>query len=144
MNISTIKYYVLFVIFPFLLLAQFPNIRVSNPSSLDPEEVVIAINPANPLNLAAGANIDYYYYSMDGGYTWTEGNLASTLGVWGDPCVIFDANGDLYFSHLSNPQSGNWIDRIVVQKSIDGGNTWDDGVGIGLNYPKAEDKEFYS
>jgi len=138
------NYLLIFFIFSFhqSIYAQFTNVQISNPTSLDPEEVTIAINPVNPLNLAAGANIDYYYYSMDGGVTWTEGNLTSTLGVWGDPCVIFDGNGNLFFSHLSNPQSGNWIDRIVVQKSIDGGITWNDGAGVGLNYPKVEDKEW--
>ena len=134
--------YLIIIISPVFLFAQFPNVQVSNPASLNPEEVTIAINPTNPLNLAAGANISYYYYSFDGGLNWTEGNLTSTLGVWGDPCVIFDGNGNLYFSHLSNPQNGNWIDRIVVQKSTDGGISWNDGVGIGLNFPKVEDKEW--
>lgn len=132
----------LFLILTSIGIGQFTNVQINNPTSLDPEEVTIAINPANPSNLAAGANIDYYYYSMDGGLTWTQGNLTSSLGVWGDPCVIFDGNGNLYFAHLSNPQNGNWIDRIVVQKSTDGGLTWNDGAGVGLNYPKVEDKEW--
>jgi hypothetical protein len=127
---------------PYSSQAQFPNVQVSRPWSLDPEEVTIAINPANPLNLAAGANIDYYYYSFDGGHSWTEGRLTSTLGVWGDPSVTFDAQGSLFFGHLSDPDDGNWVDRIVVQKSIDGGITWNDGAGIGLNPPKVEDKEW--
>jgi len=127
---------------PGVALGQYPNIQVSHPWSIDPEEVTISINPTDPLNLAAGANIDYYYYSFDGGYTWTEGNLTSTLGVWGDPSVTFDAQGNLYFGHLSNPGGGAWVDRIVVQKSVDGGMTWSDGAGIGLNPPKAEDKEW--
>jgi len=80
--------------------AQYPNIRISNPDSPDPEEVTIAINPTNPKNLAAGANISYYYYSFNGGLSWIEGRLTSSLGVWGDPCVIFDGKGDLYFGHL--------------------------------------------
>lgn len=135
---------VLFSLFSFLsstLFPQYPNIKVSQ-SSGSPEEVTIAINPTNPLNLAAGANISYYYYSTDGGFTWTEGNMTSTFGVWGDPCAIFDADGNLYFGHLSNPPSGNWIDRIVVQKSTTGGMTWNDGLGIGLNPPKQQDKEW--
>lgn len=130
------------IIFLTQLFAQYPNIRVSQPGSNDPEEVVIAINPLNPLNLAAGANINYYYYSNDGGLSWTEGELTSSLGVWGDPCVIFDVDGNLYFSHLSNPPSGNWLDRIVVQKSTTGGVTWNNGVGVGLNPPKDQDKEW--
>jgi hypothetical protein len=130
------------IMFPNLVLAQYPNIRVSQVGSIDPEEVTISINPTNPLNLAAGANINYYYYSMDGVLTWTEGRLTSTLGIWGDPSVIFDAQGNLYFGHLSNPDVGHLADRIVVQKSTDGGITWNDGAGIGLNPPKVEDKEW--
>jgi hypothetical protein len=130
------------MLFPGLLLAQYPNIQVSQSGSTDPEEVTISINPTNPLNLAAGANIDYYYYTFDGGYTWTEGQLSSTLGVWGDPSVTFDALGNLYYGHLSNPSSGYWLDRIVVQKSTDGGVTWNDGSWAGLNPPKEQDKEW--
>ncbi len=124
--------------------AQFPNIRVSQPSSTDPNETSIAINPLDQNNLVAGANIRYYYYSTDGGYTWTQGNLTSPLGVWGDPCVVFDLNGHCYFGHLSNPQSGGyWIDRIVVQKSTNKGISWSSGVGIGYNPPsRNQDKEW--
>lgn len=122
--------------------AQIPNIRVSQPGSTDPEEVTLAINPQNSSNLAAGANINYYYYSLDGGQSWTEGRLSSSMGVWGDPCVRFDPAGNLYYAHLSNPVNGSWLDRIVVQKSIDGGQTWSDGVGVGLNPPKDQDKEW--
>lgn len=67
--------------------AQYQNIRISATSSNDPEEVTITINPTNPLNLAAGANLNYYYYSTNGGLNWTQGLLGSTFGVWGDPCV---------------------------------------------------------
>ena len=136
--------FLLVVSLPVSALAQYPNIRVSNPTSTDPEEVTISINPTNPLNLAAGANISYYYYSFDGGFTWTEGQLSSSLGVWGDPVVVFDADGSLYYGHLSNPggPQGDWLDRIVVQKSTNGGATWSDGVGVGLNPPKDQDKEW--
>jgi hypothetical protein len=122
--------------------AQYPNIRVSRPASTRPEEVTIAINPTNPLNLAAGANINFFYYSTDGGFTWTEGRLTSSFGVWGDPCVAFDPAGNLYYAHLSYPVFGYWLDRIVVQKSTDGGATWNDGVGVGVNPPKQQDKEW--
>lgn len=135
--------YVFFLFFT-LLYGQIPNIRVSSPSSTDPNETSIAINPVDTSNLVAGANIRYYYYSTDGGYTWTQGNLTSPLGVWGDPCVVFDANGNCYFGHLSNPSSGGyWIDRIVVQKSTNKGINWSSGVGIGYNPPsRNQDKEW--
>ena len=125
-----------------MVFSQYPNVRVSSPGSTSPEEVTIAINPANPLNLAGGANLRFYYYSTDGGYIWTEGQLTSTYGVWGDPCVVFDAAGNLYYGHLSNYTSGYWLDRIVVQKSTTGGSTWSGGVGIGLNPPAQQDKEW--
>ncbi|NWF49435.1 MAG: exo-alpha-sialidase [Ignavibacteriaceae bacterium] len=122
--------------------SQYTNIQVNIPASTDPEEVTIAINPVNPQMLAAGANINYFYRSSDSGNNWTEMKLTSSLGVWGDPCVIFDSLGYLYFGHLSDPISGYWIDRIVVQRSTDGGLTWNDGVGIGYQYPKQQDKEW--
>lgn len=126
-------------------IAQIPNIRVSNPASWFPEEVTIAINPVNPRYLIAGANLDYQYSSTDGGFTWTEQHIrSSAFGVWGDPCVIFDALGNAYYGHLSNPPSpGYWIDRIVDQQSVNDGITWNDGGGIGFNPPRHEqDKEW--
>lgn len=141
---KTILRGMILVLLPHAILAQYRNIRVSQPASTRPEEVTIAINPANPNQLAAGANINFYYYSNDGGLSWTEGRLTSSFGVWGDPCVIFDAVGNLHYGHLSNPPApaGYFIDRIIVQKSTDGGVTWNDGAGIGLNPPKQQDKEW--
>jgi hypothetical protein len=79
--VSLLVVFVVFSLVPGAASAQWTNVRVSTPGSYDPEEVVISINPTNPLNLAAGANTSYYYYSMDGGYTWTQGNLTSSYGV---------------------------------------------------------------
>jgi hypothetical protein len=116
---------------------------VSLASSTTPEEVCIAINPADPQQLAAGANIRFYYRSSDGGLTWTQSTMSSSLGVWGDPCLIFDNTGTLYYGHLSNaPSPGYWIDRIVVQTSTTHGVTWSDGVGVGFRSPKEQDKEW--
>ncbi|HEY6907139.1 MAG TPA: hypothetical protein VI230_06690, partial [Ignavibacteriaceae bacterium] len=119
---------------------QYQNVMINNPSSTDPEEVSIAIDPSNPNYLAAGANISYAYYSTNGGYNWNQLNLSSSLGVWGDPCVVFDGNGNLYYGHLSI--ASYWIDRIVVQRSTDHGATFNDGAGIGFNNPKNQDKEW--
>ncbi|MEJ2103672.1 MAG: sialidase family protein, partial [Ignavibacteriaceae bacterium] len=125
-----------------LSFSQYPNILIDGTGS--PEEVTIAINPLNPNILAGGANIDNFYRSTNGGNTWIESQLISNLlGVWGDPVVLFDSLGNLYYAHLSNPVSGWWIDRIVVQKSTNDGSTWNDGVGIGQgNQPQAQDKEW--
>lgn len=134
----------LIVLLPHALAAQYQNIRVSSPTANQPEEVSIAINPANPLNLVAGANLRYCYRSTNGGLSWIESQLTSTYGVYGDPCVMFDATGNAYYGHLSNPPSpGYWIDRIVVQKSTDGGASWSAGAGIGYNPPRRnQDKEW--
>ncbi len=122
--------------------AKPPAIQITHPNTTSAEELSITINPVNPQVLAVGANLSFHFRSNDGGTTWTENHLSSTMGVAGDPCVIFDANGDLYYSHLSNPAGGSWLDRIVVQKSTDGGLTWNDGVGVGHNPPKDQDKSW--
>ncbi len=123
------------------LKAQYQNIKINRLDN-NPEEMTIAVNPLNPDNLAAGANINSYFYSTDGGLNWYEGTLSSQYGVWGDPCVLFDNLGNLYYAHLSNPSEGDFLDRIVVQKSTDGGKSWNSGVGVGLNGSKDQDKEW--
>lgn len=134
------------LLYPFLIVselsAQFQNIRISTLQKTDPNEVTIAVNPVNGAYLAAGANMRYIYTSNDSGKTWQESTITSTLGTAGDPCLIYDALGNLYYGHLSYPISGNWLDRIVVQKSTKNGITWNDGAGIGFNSTKDQDKEW--
>ncbi|MGD0710713.1 MAG: T9SS type A sorting domain-containing protein [Bacteroidales bacterium] len=122
----------------FTASAQFPNILVGNNGQ--PEEPTIAINPKNTNEIFTGANINKYYYSKDGGQTWSEGALSSSYGVWGDPCIIVDTTGSFYFFHLSNPPAGNWIDRIVCQKTDSAGGTWSDGTYTWVDGTKAQDK----
>ncbi len=122
-------------------IAQHQNITIS--SSNSPEEPTIYINPKNTNQLIGGANINNVYRSVDGGFSWATGTLVSQQnGVWGDPCCIVDTAGNFYFFHLSYPPAGNWIDRIVCQKSTDGGATWNEGTYMGLNGSKAQDKEW--
>ena len=102
-----------FILILFVLLstnqlwAQYTNIMVNEKGSTKPEEVTIAINTVKPNELAAGANIVYSYNSSDEGKTWVQDSMSSTLGVYGDPCVLYDGLGNLYFAHLSNP--ANWL-----------------------------------
>lgn len=122
------------------VFAQFTNVMISNAN--DPEEVSICINPKNPNQVVAGANLNNVYHSNDGGASWISGILTEpTFSVWGDPIVFTDTAGVFYYSHLSNPSSGSWIDRIVFQRSYDGGTTWSPGTFTGLNNAKAQDKE---
>src|SRR5438552_10930132 len=121
--------------------AQYKNIKI-NSFENRPNEVSIAINPLNPLNIVAGANLNNYYYTMDGGNMWVNDTLHSDeSGVWGDPCIFFDAKGNAYFIHLARPPQGKWLDRIVCQKSTDNGETYNNpGTYMGLNPSKVQDK----
>jgi hypothetical protein len=122
-------------------LAQYQNVMISD--EYLPEEPSIMMNPKNPNQLVAGANLRSYYISEDGGYNWTRGSLVSEeYGVWGDPVIIVDTAGDFYYFHLSDPQDGNWIDRIVCQKLDFESGIWNDGTYMGLNGTKAQDKEW--
>ena len=132
---------VFIIFFTSVSFSQYNNIKV-NTQDNGANEVSIAINPINPLNLVAGANVNNYYYSFDGGKTWdNEQIISGDYGVWGDPCLIFDPSGNSYFIHLAFPPKGTFIDRIVIQKSTNGGITFDNpGTYTGLNLPKQEDK----
>ncbi len=120
-----------------LISAQ--NVMISNQNN--PHEPAIIIDPKHPNVLVAGANLDNYFLSSDTGQTWTEHQISSSYGVWGDPVIDVDTSSNFYFFHLSNILP-NWIDRIVCQKSLDNGNTWSDGTYTGLNGSKAQDKEW--
>lgn len=112
-----------------------------------PSEPSVAISVHDIDNIVVAAAIDKYYVTFDGGETWTNEKITSTYGVWGDPVMINDMNGHFYYFHLSDPTGNNWeseeiLDRIVVQKSKDGGKTWDGGNFMGKNRPKDQDKEW--
>ncbi len=131
----------LFAIFAYTSSAQPQNVLVSDQYS--PNEPTIMLDPKHPEVMLAAANINNYYRSNDTGRTWTEDYLLSTYGVWGDPVLVVDTNSDFYFLHLSNPMPpGNWIDRIVCQKTSDNGQTWNNGTYMGLNGAKAQDKQW--
>ncbi len=122
---------------------ELPVYRVSSFSNDRANEITVAVNPLNTENVVIGSNLDWYYYSFTGGSSWTEQNIVSSQhGVWGDPVVMFDDMGLIYYCHLSNPEGDAWVDRIVVQRSTTGGQTWDDGRGIGLSGTKVQDKEW--
>jgi hypothetical protein len=107
-------------------------------------EPTICINPKNTSQMVGGANNNRYFYSGNGGLTWNTGTLTSPWGVWGDPVVIVDTSNTFYFFHLSYPSSpGWWIDRMICQKSTNGGQSWTSGTFFGLStYPKRQDKEW--
>ncbi len=122
-------------------------IHQNNGYGTGPCEPSIFINPKNPDNVVAGAVLNSYHYSFDGGKSWETGKLKSSHGVYGDPVISADQEGNFYYLHLGDPEGTNWassriLESIVIQKSSDGGKTWNDGTTIGTNPPKQQDKEW--
>ena len=119
-------------------MAQHPVIEISR--IMSPNETSICIDQRNPSNILAGANINQLSRSNDGGLTWKSSFQYSPYGVWGDPVIIQDTSGSFYHFHLSNYDGGTWIDRLICQRSDDGGVSFNQGSYFGLNGTKAQDK----
>jgi hypothetical protein len=134
-----------FLLFCFLVSynsveAQFKNVCID--SLFWPNEVAIAIDFNEPQNMVAGSNLSNVYMSSDTGKTWRRSSANSKYTIYGDPCMISDYKGNFYYFHLSDYIKGNWIDRIVAQKSVNKGKTWQLDTYFGLNGKKAQDKEW--
>jgi len=119
-------------------------VRVSEPNAINPAEVSIAINPANPEDIVAASFQtglpprpragSYNYVSMDGGKTWKTIAADDPKGlVQGDDAVYFSNDGTAYHAHLSfvgirvarPPRAEN---GILIDASRDGGLTWNESV----------------
>jgi len=119
-------------------------VRVTEPGAINPGEVSIAINPANPDNII-GTSLqygrppqprasNYVYVSMDGGKTWkTIASQNSQSLTQGDDAVTFSREGVAYHSYISfdgirvqKPKRA--VSGILVSSSKDGGLTWNDPV----------------
>lgn len=122
------------------LYSQYQNVMITNTGS--PNEPTICINPKNTNQLAAGSNLNFYFYSTNGGFSWSKATLTSTYSVWGDPAITVDTSGHFYYGHLTNPSGSYFIDRIVVQKSTNGGINWNNGSYMAYVPPKQQDKEW--
>ena len=116
-----------------------PPKQLSPTNLFDAEGVSIVINPINPDQLAAGSDVNYFYYSSDRGKSWNGNGFTSPYGNIGDPSLASDSKGNIFYAHLS----GNDFDRIVIQRSTDGGLSYSDGTFTGLRHnPKQEYKEW--
>ncbi len=133
---------------PLLAAAQsaHPNVLVSAVNN--PNEPAITLNPKNPQQLVAGANIDNAYASTNGGQTWARQQLASPEHVWGDPSVVCDTTGAFYFLHLTNPNyppgpfsyAYPFIDRMQVQRAASATTPFGPRGSFGLNPARQQDK----
>ena len=131
--------------------AQVENVKIYENRALPMGvcEPSIVINPTNPNNIVAGGILDFVFVSNDGGKTWNDNKLESKSGVYGDPCLVADNKNHIYYLHLSDPENKGWssdkmLDRIVVQRSDDGGNTWtgDSYTGLNADPKKDQDKQW--
>lgn len=122
----------------------------------------IEANLANPLNIIASSNdygscCDQYYTSLDGGQTWSTGNMSieKPLKIGSDPVTVFDVkHGTAIHSSLSfqvqHAAGAQACDGdLVVSISTDGGLSWqkpvvvDDGIGCDLSKTQLfNDKEW--
>ena len=121
-------------------------------SSFDPCEPSIAIDPTNTKRMVAGSILNNVYKSCDGGITWDHDVLKSSHGVYGDPTIVASPSGDFYFLHLGDPENKGWsssrlLESIVIQQLRENKfscakNCWTDGIAIGTNAPKDQDKQW--
>ena len=127
---------------------EIPNVRIhSAASGLGPCEPSICIDPTNIDHIVAGSVLDNVYVSWDGGVSWDKSRLTSPYGVYGDPVIRIGPDSKVYYAHLSNPtgkayQSDSFLDRIVVQRSLDGGKTWNEGTFPEIHPGKDQDKQW--
>jgi hypothetical protein len=119
-------------------------VQVSPDNLFDPEEVSIAIDQVDPTHIAAGSGPNYFYYSNNHGQSWQGDGIGSSFGQAGDASLTCDSKGNIYHAHLSSPVApGYWLDRIVIQKSTDGGTSFpNDGSFAGHHPTRQQYKEF--
>jgi len=122
-------------------------IMIDDGKFFGPCEPTISISKTNTDVIVAGSILDRVYRSEDGGRTWTKDKMRSKYGVYGDPVVRSDFSGNFYYAHLSNPDGRpfvdtSFLDRIVIQKSVDEGKTWNGGSFTLPRSPKDQDKQW--
>ena len=105
-------------------------------------EPSIAINPNNPKIMAAGSVLSDYYYSKNGGKTWKSKTLESPYGVFGDPVLMFDMKGRVYYFHLASYSKTTHLDRIVCQSAKKVCKKFDSGTFPTPNGKKVQDKQW--
>lgn len=102
------------------------------PSNNSQSEVHLSINSANPRSIILSCNtvpignsFQGYYYSSDGGLTWTgQDFLPNSASGRGDPSTAFDASGNGYIESMSAPNTSAEPDGYYIFKTTNGGASW--------------------
>lgn len=111
-------------------------------------EPSIAINPNNVDQIIAGSVLNDFYYTNDGGKSWSSESMRSEYGVWGDPVLMFDTANTAYYFHLASYKKTSHLDRIVCQKATineEGelrAEMFDEGTFTEPNGTKVQDKHW--
>lgn len=109
-------------------------------------EPAIAVNPINTRYQLIATNVKHMFVSRNGGKKVKHQLMHSSMGVYGDPVLLYDRDEIVYYAHLAQDKSKEWpesFDQIVIHKSVNNGKTWNDGIGIGKN-GKMQDKPWMS
>lgn len=134
MKCLSLSLFLLFALISLSLTAQTvvnPDFRIL-PSTASQSEVHVSINKTSPANIVASANTrstggvfsQSYYYSLDGGITWSGSDQLPAGGTGdGDPATDFDASGRAYLTTMTTATDGYW-----VQYSDDRGVDWSNQV----------------
>jgi hypothetical protein len=125
------------------------NVLVPPDLTTAESEMVVDINPTNPLNVVGFTHntLNFsqiqVFFSTNGGNSWTRRLISNTSGpglindgfgvarLRYDPAIKFDANGNLFVAYGLDTSSQNadtsWVTgtaRLVVGESTDGGNSF--------------------
>ncbi|MFN8143833.1 MAG: T9SS type A sorting domain-containing protein [Bacteroidia bacterium] len=141
------KYTLLFLFTLICLCAEAQRIRISN--FYNSNEPAICIDRTNPANMYVGCNQNSgsawagAYYSHDYGSTWDSSTLNSVVEPFGDPCMLTDDSGYVYFIHDARG-SGTYVnlDRLICNRSIDHGVTYTQETYIDYDTAYGHDKPF--
>ena len=157
-SLSTLKYLVAtkarspikFLLLGFILISistQGQSILITDSFSCN--EPAIAIDRTNPANVYMGCNRsnggNYVgaYYSHDFGATWNKSVLNSTVVPYGDPAMVTDDSGYVYFIHDAKGSGlGISLDRLICNRSIDNGLTYTSETYIDYDSTYGHDKSF--
>ncbi len=132
-------------------VSAWPNIKINNDTTTEIQnEQQIMANPLDPDNVVAVWRDFRTGYrrvgcgtSFDGGVTWSEQLLVDDNYIrHSDPGITVDSQGNFYAVILSYTGSTSEPNGLFVQKSTDGGLTWNESVPVVTGVPGVfEDKE---